>query len=118
MPRCEARLVTPSARGITLGLASQRFALHSFSHRRTGVLMKTLQTLQANSATMQSAICNTFGSQDHAEAGFAKAGTAQFSHGQELSLAFHEVPGHMACQAVQGFAQPADSRPTCGAVAG
>ena len=30
MPRCEARLVTPSARNITLRLASQRLALPSF----------------------------------------------------------------------------------------
>ena len=63
---------------------------------------------------MQSAICNTFSSQDHGEAGFAKAGTTQFSHGQELSLAIHEFPGHMACQAVQGFAQPADSKDCSG----
>ena len=55
---------------------------------------------------MQSATCNTFSSQDHAEAGFAKAGTAQFSHGQELFLAKHEVPGHMACREEFGPVKP------------
>ena len=36
------------------------------------------------SATMRLASCNTFSSQDHAEAGFAKTGIAQFWH--RLSL--------------------------------
>ena len=75
VPRCEARLVTPSARKITLRLASQRLAC-SWRRFRSS----------ANSATVRSATCNTFSSRDHAEAGCAKAGTAQFSHGQELSL--------------------------------
>ena len=46
---------------------------------QTGVLFETFQAI---SATVRSATCNTFSSQYHAEAGFAKAGTAQFSHGQ------------------------------------
>ena len=36
------------------------------------------------SATMRLASCNTFSSQDHAEAGFANTGSAQFCH--RLSL--------------------------------
>ena len=70
---------------------------------QTGVLFETLQAI---SATVRSATCNTFSSQDHAEAGFAKAGTAQFSHGQELSLAKHKIPGHMACREEFGPVQP------------
>ena len=72
VPRCEARLVTPSACKITLRLASQRLAC-SWRRFRSS----------ANSATVRSATCNNFSSQDHVEAGCAKTGTAQFSHGQD-----------------------------------
>ena len=63
VPRCEARLVTPSARKVTLRLASQRLACSWRRFRPS-----------ANSATVRSATCNTFSSQDHAEAGFAMTG--------------------------------------------
>ena len=67
---------------------------------QTGVFFEILQSL---TATMRLASCNTFSSQDHAEAGFAKTGTAQFWH--RLSFVEHEIAGHMAC--VRSWACPA-----------
>ena len=42
------------------------------------------ETVQALSTTVRSVACNTLISLKHSEVGFAKAGTAQFSHGQDL----------------------------------
>ena len=69
----------------TLRLASQRLALPIFRMDRLACSWRRFRP-STDSATVRSVTCNTVSLQDHAEAGCAKAGTAQFFRMDRNSL--------------------------------